>query len=322
MNVLLTGGSGFLGTNMVEKLSQLADVTLVNFDVSRPKNPAHNSYWVPGDILDRESLDKAFQTFRPDIVIHMAARTDLDGRSIQDYAPNTQGVNNIIECCNQSLVVSRLVFLSSMLVCRLGYQPEDDQDFCPSTFYGESKAVGERLVREKVRPDLDWVILRPTSLWGPWFDIPYRTFFDSVRAGFFMMPTKISVHRSYGFVLNSVEQISSVALLRDIPGLKQVHYLADKVPIELSDWAATIARISQKGKVYRVPWRLLKIFAIVGDALKYLGVSSPPLTSFRLSNMTTNAIYDTDSWVGICDNMKYSVDDGVRITIDWMNTSG
>ena len=320
MKIFVTGGSGFLGTNMVEKLIQSNDVSLINFDVNEPKNADHLPYWVAGDICDMKHLKNIFDDFSPDIVIHMAARTDLDGKSLPEYASNTDGVSNIIKCCNESVYIKRVVFLSSMLVCRLGYQPKNDTDYCPTTLYGESKAIGERLVREQVRTGLDWVLLRPTSLWGPWFDIPYRTFFDSVRAGMFMMPSNLAVYRSYGFVLNSVEQIASIASPTNNLGLNKVHYLADKSPIELSDWAAKIINFSKKGKIHRVPWLLLKMLALGGDLLKLVGFSSPPITSFRLSNMTTNAIYDTESWVGICESQKYSTDDGVKITVNWMNT--
>ena len=320
MKIFLTGGSGFLGTNVVEKLSRFDDFTFVNFDSHEPRNSAHAPYWICGDILDRDALNAALKEFGPDIVIHMAARTDLDGTSLSDYAANTDGVDHIIECCNEYSCVKRVVFLSSMLVCRLGYQPQSDLDFCPTTAYGESKVVGERLVRTKVRTDLDWVVLRPTSLWGPWFDTPYRSFFDTVRSGWFMMPSKSFVYRSYGFVLNSVEQIMSIALLENTLGLKQVHYLADEIPIELSDWAESIIRLSGKGRMFRVPWVFLRTLALAGDLFKLLGVSSPPLTSFRLSNMTTNAIYDTESWTGICERSRYSKEDGVKITVDWLNS--
>ena len=67
---------------------------------------------------------------------------------------------------------------------RIGYQPDSDTDYCPTTAYGASKALGEEAVRA-AQLDVPWVIVRPTSIWGPWFDIPYRTFFDSIQHGRF-----------------------------------------------------------------------------------------------------------------------------------------
>jgi GlcNAc-P-P-Und epimerase len=324
MKILVTGGSGFLGTNLMEKLLRDNDVKVFNIDINPPRDKSHLPYWIEGDICDVEFISGALKDFKPHTIIHLAARCDLDGRCLSDYSANIEGVDNIIGYCNADKDVQRVLFLSSMLVCRLGYQPENDQDFCPSTIYGESKVIGEQLIREKIRPDLEWSILRPTSLWGPWFDVPYRSFFDAVRAGWFMMPANLKVYRSYGFVLNSVEQIVALVGTAKESMLYKVHYLADQEPIELSDWANKVIECSAGGKIYRPPWFILNIAAKLGDFLKLIGVSSPPLTSFRFKNMTTNAIYETDSWREIYSEQRYSMHEGVRITVDWLDsvTSG
>src|SRR5688572_9329654 len=79
MRVLITGGSGFIGTNLVASL--LAEgVPLVNLDVAEPLNQAHNGYWQQVDILDPARLTAAVQRFAPTHVVHLAARTDLGER--------------------------------------------------------------------------------------------------------------------------------------------------------------------------------------------------------------------------------------------------
>lgn len=319
MKILITGGSGFIGTNLVARLLEESGITVLNIDINPPKNVSHQAYWKKGDILDYGFVSKIFEDFKPHLLIHMAARTDLDGNSLEDYSANIEGVKNIIKCCNLNKTLKRALFISSMLVCRLGYQPINDEDYCPSTLYGESKVMGEELVRTNIRPNLEWSILRPTSLWGPWFDIPYRSFFDAVRSGYFMMPANFEVYRSYGFVLNSVEQIKALIDTAKISALYRVHYLADHEPIELSDWANEIIKSSGKGKIYRPPWIFLKLAAKFGDSLKYIGLKSPPLTSFRFKNMTTNSVYNTGSWENFYSDQRYSMREGVRITVDWMD---
>jgi GlcNAc-P-P-Und epimerase len=319
LKILITGGSGFVGTNLVERFLKDTGVTILNIDINPPKNVCHQIYWEKGDVSDYGFVLKVFENFKPHILIHMAARTDLNGNSLEDYSVNIEGVKNIIRCCNLDKNLKRTLFVSSMLVCRLGYQPKNDEDYCPNTFYGESKVIGEELVRTDIRPGLEWSILRPTSLWGPWFDVPYRSFFDAVRLGFFMMPANIKVYRSYGFVLNSVEQIKALIDTDKIGALYKVHYLADHEPIELSDWANEVINFSGKGKIFRPPWIILKMAAKLGDLLKYIGLKSPLLTSFRFKNMTTNAVYDTGSWEDFYSSQRYSMREGVRITVDWMD---
>lgn len=316
--MIVTGGSGFLGTNLMEKLIN-DGFEVLNVDLRPPRNKSLLENWVQGDICDADGIRRTVKQFGPDIIVHMAARTDLNGQTLSEYDANIGGLGNIISCCNENINIQRVIFFSSMLVCKLGYQPENELDFCPTTLYGESKVIGEKLVRDKIRTDIEWSILRPTSIWGPWFDVPYRIFFDTVRSGVFMMPMRLKVYRSYGFVLNSVEQIMVLVNTCNKDMLYRVHYLADHEPIELSDWASTIIEYSGRGNFYRVPMFFLSLAAAAGDFLKALGVKSPPLTTFRLRNMTTDALYDVESWRQAGLKQKYSMSQGVRITINWMN---
>jgi nucleoside-diphosphate-sugar epimerase len=318
MNIIVTGGSGFIGTNLVQFLLDEPDVNVVNIDIKRPRNNAHYSSWTSCDICDYESLEKIFFEFTPSIVVHLAARTDLTGRTLEDYSANTDGVANIIKCCNSVPDVKRVIFASSMLVCRLGYIPGGGNDYCPTTVYGESKVLGEKLVKSSIFNGLEWIIVRPTSLWGPWFDKPYKNFFDVVRAGYFMFPNGYKIQRSYGFIGNSIDQLSCLMRTENNNALYSVFYLADYIPIEISDWAKQIISVSKKGRIFRPYWLVLKILALVGDLLKYLGFKNIPMTSFRLNNMLTSAVYDTTDLRMICGDQRYSSQQGVEKTIKWI----
>ena len=173
--ILVTGGSGFIGTNLVEYYKDQYEV--LNLDIAKPRNESHFTYWKNGDILDEEKTIKIFSDFQPHYVLHMAARTDLDGKTLHDYAANTTGVEHVISAINQTESIEKVIFASSRLVCEIGYNPKDEFDYKPSTIYGESKIIGEKIVRDSKKLNGNWIIVRPTSLWGPWFDIPYKNFF-------------------------------------------------------------------------------------------------------------------------------------------------
>ena len=320
MNVIVTGGSGFIGTNLVQSLLDKPNINVVNIDIKPPRNITQYSSWVSCDICEYESLHKIFSEFNPSIIVHLAARTDLNGISIEDYSSNTDGVVNIIKCCNLFKEVKRVIFASSMLVCRLGYIPDGDDDYCPTTVYGESKVIGERFFKSSIRNDLEWIIVRPTSLWGPWFDKPYKNFFDVVRSGYFMFPNGYKTQRSYGFVGNSIDQLSCLMLTENKSALYRVFYLADHIPIEISDWANQIINVSKKGRMFRPNWWILKIMALLGDFFKFLGLKNLPMTSFRLRNMLTSAVYDTTDLHKICGDQRYSARQGVEKTIKWIES--
>ena len=323
MKVLVTGGSGFVGTNLIDYYNR-AGCDVVNIDIVAPRNPSHHRYWRRLDIRDEDALCNVVGDLSPNLILHMAARTDLNGLSLDDYSANTDGVLAIIKAARNLPDLRRLLFASSMLVCALGYSPINDLDYCPTTRYGESKMMGEQYIRKMATGCLPWTIVRPTSLWGPWFAVPYRTFFDSVAKRMYMHPKGHKVLRSYGFVLNSAYQLSRIASCED-PDLVEgkTLYLSDYQPIELLQWARVISERFCVPPPREVSLGLLKCVASLGDILKQTGLAdNPPLTSFRLRNLLTNAVFDTRLLEAISGTLPYGLEQGVATTIEWMQNNG
>jgi len=75
--IIITGGSGFIGTNLVEFFASLGWVVL-NLDIKSPRNSAHMDRWQKVDIVDREDLIRVFRGFKPDYVLHFAAPSNLN----------------------------------------------------------------------------------------------------------------------------------------------------------------------------------------------------------------------------------------------------
>ena len=314
--ILITGGSGFIGTNLIEHyLAAGADV--FNIDIAKPRNAAHFHYWTKTDILDRSNLEKVIEDISPVLIVHAAARADLDGTSPSDYATNTRGLENVARAAASTKSVERLVSLSSMLVCKLGYQPKSDTDYQPSTVYGESKAEGERILHSLGPLPFVWSIVRPTSIWGPWFGPPYRSFFEIVQRGLYFHPSGLTSRRNYGYIGNAVVQISTIANVGDASG---VYYVGDYTPIDVREWAKCIA-LNSRGRphVHEVPLIAMKLAAKIGDQLKFLGWKNPPLSTFRLRNLLTEAVYDLSKTQAICPILPYDLVDGVRSTIAWLH---
>ncbi|MCG8579815.1 MAG: NAD(P)-dependent oxidoreductase [Bacteroidales bacterium] len=309
--VLITGGSGFIGTNLIEFYSQTAEV--LNIDINPPRNCQHQKYWVETDILDYNKLLSQVENFQPDYLLHMAARTDLDGKSLEDYSANIEGVKNVISVVNKVAGIKKVIFASSRLVCEIGYTPKDMDDYKPSTIYGESKVEGERIVKNSViRPE--WLIVRPTSIWGPWFEVPYRNFFDSVYKGTYFHPGKHEVRKSFGFVGNAVDVLDKLLYTDKLN--YETMYLQDFKPLEVREWANLIRQQLGKSKVKCINVSLLKIVATIGDFLKILGINFP-LTTFRLNNLMTTMVYDSSKVQNAVGKQLYTLEEGTQITTDW-----
>lgn len=312
--ILITGGSGFIGTNLIEFYKDRTDV--LNIDISKPRNKEHTQYWEKADINDYEKLYSVVSEFNPDIVIHMAARTDLDGKTLEDYSANIQGVKNMLDITNKIDSITKVIFASSRLVCKIGYQPKDELDYCATTVYGESKAIGEKLVRENKEYSKKWILLRPTSIWGPWFDIPYKNFFTTIEKNRYAHPQNKEIYKLFGYVKNSVHIINKLIIDDTLNG--KTVYLSDFEALEVHNWANMISNEFHKKNVKQVPLFILTFFANLGDLLKYVGYKNPPLTNFRLDNLLTQMLYDVKDVKAVVGELPYSLKSGVEETIEWM----
>lgn len=320
MRVLVTGGSGFIGTNLVQRYLD-AGVEVLNADCRPPRDPDHANVSRQVDFLDPAGVRGVFDDFAPTHVVHLAARTDLHGDAVSDYAVNVDGTGHVVDAARGCDGLERVLFASTRMVCRIGYVPRHDTDYCAPNAYGKSKVEGEERVRS-AGLDVPWAIFRPTSIWGPWFEVPYRTFFDSVRSGRYVHPRGRTIHKSFGYVGNSVDQLD--ALLR--APAEQVHgrmfYLADAPPVEVLDMARRIKRAFGGGEVRTVPLRALRAAAKAGDVAQKVGWKEPPLTSFRLDNLLTEMRFDEHvaQLQEVTGPPRHDLDSAIAATVAWMRS--
>jgi len=315
--VLITGGSGFIGTNLVERYLRLGH-SVRAVDIVAPRQPGHLPHYRAVDLRDAKALRSVAAEFEPELVFHLGARTDLRGRALADYAANTEGVANMVRTVNELPGVRLAVFASSMLVCRLGYVPQREDEYCPTSAYGQSKAEGEAIVRRLAAERLPWLIVRPTSIWGPWFGPPYRDLFDAIQRGFYAQPRGLQVRRSYGFVLNTVHQLHELGRCGGGELLGRAIYLADEQPTELVEWIQLIKTALGRRRLRELPMPLFVAAARLGDALAALGVRRFPMSTRRLQNMMTDAVYDTQPIHTVAGPDPHSLQAAVALTCEWL----
>lgn len=315
--LLVTGGSGFIGINLIEKLLEENTFEFLNLDQKSPKIEAHAKYWRSCDICDASRLKSEVAEFNPDYVIHLAARTDIRGAELEDYRSNTNGVTNLIQALEYAPHVKRVLFTSSMYVCEPGYIPKSEEDYSPHTAYGKSKVETERIIRRANLP-YSWSILRPTSIWGPWFGEPYDGFFKLVmRRMYFHLGPK-ACKKTYGYVENVICQIMAMLKAENEKLNGKVVYLGDYEPYDISEWAEEIAALDGF-KISRLPYSIFVAAGKIGDVVKRCGLAFP-MTSFRLRNMTTDNIHDVSLIQSLVPVLPVTRREGNLRTVNWLKS--
>ncbi len=164
--VMVTGGTGFIGSHLVEALCAQGEgvrclVRRASFR-KHPSSPPAGAELAYGDLLSGEGLDEALAG--ADTVIHLAGVTKAL-TAADYYAGNSRATEKLATAIARHGV--RLVHVSSLAAIgpsRDGVPVEEDAEPHPLTPYGKSKLEAERIVRELV-PNA--VIARPPVVYGP-----------------------------------------------------------------------------------------------------------------------------------------------------------
>lgn len=314
MKVLITGASGFIGTNLLEDMLEKGH-SVLNIDFNEPKIKERNEVWKNVDIVEYKPFEKVVLDFNPDYIVHLAARTDLDGKTVEDYAANTVGVENLMKIIEKLPDLKKVIIASSKFVTENGYKIKDQFDYCPHTVYGESKVITEKNVWAN-KPHCDWCIIRPTSIWGPFFGVPYRNFFDLVMKRMYFHIGHIKCHKTYGYIGNAIYQIEELLFNETLNEDNKVFYIGDEPAYEINEWADEIA--NELGfKVPTMPVWFVKCLAKFGDLVGLVGIHFP-MQSFRFHNMTNDGVNDMTNTYKIAPKMPFTRLEGTKATIKWI----
>jgi UDP-glucose 4-epimerase len=186
MRLLITGGAGSLGSNIIEHLGDRCESILVidNFATGKAAAllPRDNLRIVEGSVEDEEFLNAEFSRFGPTHVIHSAASYKDPNDWVRDASVNVIGTINVVRATELS-GASRLVnFQTALCYGRPSKVPIPvEHPKRPFTSYGISKSAGEDYVQTSSVP---WVSLRLANVTGPRLAIgPIPTFYKRLKAG-------------------------------------------------------------------------------------------------------------------------------------------
>jgi nucleoside-diphosphate-sugar epimerase len=266
--------------------------------------------------MNKELLLSEFERFKPTHVFHLAAKANLKGKTVADFPENTIGTDNIVHCVNSTSSVHRLISFSTQYVVRPGVWPEKNDFFAPYTPYGESKAVGENIVRTKCTKS--WVILRPTNVWGPLHPFfPYEMW-RYLQHRLYMHPGYRPIIKYYSYIDNAIDQIYSISFSDSEHVINEVFYITDP-PINNAEWLNAFSIALSGRPIKKIPKFLWRLLALSGDVLNRVGLIFP-MSSDRFFRLTVDECIPYESTINITGLPRVSLKDGVKMSVEWFQS--
>ena len=285
MNILVTGGTGFLGRSLVRTLQQHGHTGLVT---SRSVMSALSAGWSAA--IREPTLDGTINQGRFDAIVHLEVMHHVSRPTAAECAEfrkvNVGNTEAWLEWASQK-GVSRFVLASSIkAVGSSGYEIDEDALPQQEDPYGRSKSKAEQTV-------LSWVegcstrcglVLRFAPIYGPGSTANIATFARSVLAGRPSVVGSGDVPKSVVSINNATAAIAHL-LARSAPGF-DVFNVTDRDTLTLMQLANLISAAGNGQRVRRIPYWLAACASVAGDCVERMTGKSMPLDSRRLRVLT------------------------------------
>lgn len=187
MRVLITGGAGFIGSHLADRLLERGDEVLVidNLSTGRIENllESPNLTFVEGTIADPALVNQAFDRFQPEHVVHAAASYKDPNDWREDARTNVTGTINVVQACQQH-EIGRLIYFQTALC--YGGQPLEQpitltHPIRPESSYAISKTAGEQYIALSGQ---EFLSFRLANAYGPRnISGPLPTFYQRLTTG-------------------------------------------------------------------------------------------------------------------------------------------
>ena len=273
---------------------------------------------MPATCSRPDAVQRTIDAVRPEAIAHLAAVTHIHGTSLADYAaqrrwrrvPARRRSREMARC-------ERVVCTSTQLVNRVGHRPRADDDYEPTTVYGESKVRTEQIWRQADGGGTTWCLVRPTTIWGPGMNPHYLRFFGMIRRGRYVHVGRDPVRKTYGFVGNTIHQYRGSSRRRQRPCTDGRSTLATTIRSTCARGPRRSSRTGRTADPDR-PVPVARSVAAVGDGINAIGFDRFPFNSFRLRNVLTPSVVDLSATETVCGSLPYAPAEGIAQTAAWL----
>ncbi len=243
MKITLIGGSGFVGTRLIDLLKEDQNYELKNIDLEH--SHFFDDITVIGDVRDQVQMDEMLQG--ADLVVLLAAkhRDDVTPVSLY-YDTNVGGMRCTLNAMEKN-GIKRLIFFSSVAVYGLNKSnPNENHPADPFNHYGKSKWEAEQVLQEWYKAHDDWNIdiVRPTVIFGERNRGNVYNLLNQISSGKFLMVGKGENVKSMAYVGNIVAFVKFM-IESVMEGYNVFNYI-DKPDTNMNDLVALVEKVLGK----------------------------------------------------------------------------
>jgi nucleoside-diphosphate-sugar epimerase len=327
--VLITGGTGFIGSHLAERLIAKGQQVrvLAKLNTSREQDNAMllrkaGAEVIVGGVEDASLMKQAMEGVTR--VFHIAAA--MREANVPDalfWKINVQATEKLLQASLGS-GVNRFVYCSTVGVMgRPERLPADEDIVCqPNDIYQRTKYEAEKVVLRYHREhDMPVVIIRPPEVYGP-RDFRLLKLFRGIKNGRFLMIGDGKGKHHLLFIDDLIDGMELAAEKREATG--QVFILADESAIELNEFVKLIARqLEVSIPRARIPYAPVYLLAMMVEFLCRPLRIQPPLYRRRVKFFKHNYWFDiTKARQTIGFNPRIGLPAGISRTIRWYTEAG
>lgn len=314
MKVALIGGSGFVGTRLIDLLQQDSN-EILNID----KNQSHffSKITTIGDVRDREQLTKLLKD--TDVVVLLAAEHRDDVTPITKYYDvNVAGMQNTLAAMKANHI-KRIIFTSSVAVYGLNKEnPNEEYPKDPFNHYGKSKWMAEMELEKwyKEHPDWNINILRPTVIFGERNRGNVYNLLKQISTGKFAMVGKGENRKSMAYVGNIVAFIKFLIDQKTID--YNVYNYIDKPDFTMNELVDHVSKVLKKHiPATHFPYWLGMAGGYCFDVLAWMIRKKMTVSSVRVKKFCATTQFDASKVNSSGFKAPYTLGEGLAKTLEF-----
>ncbi|HAY3535543.1 NAD-dependent epimerase/dehydratase family protein [Elizabethkingia anophelis] len=310
MKIAVIGGSGFVGTRLIDILVSTGQYNLLNIDKNVSEKFPDIS--VVGNVMDKDTLISQLQGV--DIVVLLAAehRDDVTPVSLY-YDVNVEGMRNTLEAMEANNV-KRIVFTSSVAIYGLDKNnPDESFPADPFNHYGKSKWDAEQLLQEWYKKHEDWNIniIRPTVIFGEGNRGNVYNLLNQIANGKFMMIGKGNNQKSMSYIRNVIAFIKF--LIEEKKAGYNIYNYVDKPDFTTNDLVHHTSEILNKNiPTTHIPYWIGMLGGYGFDILAWLSRKKLNISSVRVKKFCAVTQYDSTKAMTSGFKPPYTMEEGLK----------